>query len=464
MVNHRKLLLILILAASGLTASLLAHSGVVPLFPDGPPLRVSGLAADGGVSCSACHAGAAVNSGPGKAVIRAGRYTPGQKQRIQVAVSDPDAVRWGFELTARLASDPSRQAGSFTSANQFVRVRCDGGAPHPTDNRPYGILPPCGEGVVQWASQTVAGLLTGIRAGTVWEVEWTAPATDVGPVIFAAASNAANNDGTNRGDRIYTTTTTIGGPCNLSGTPRITGVSNAATASTTISPNSLISIFGSGFTAAGDRNLVADSDLLDGQVPGIFACLAVEINGKRAPIYFAQADQINAQAPVLEGTGSQRVRVLLNPGTANERASNDGTADLQFYSPAWFLTAPNNIAARTADGKILGDPAEIGGAVSAKPGDIVSLFGTGFGYTNPVWFAGDFSEGEAPLRDPYTITLGGTRLSASDILYAGLTPAFPGFYQVNLRIPQNAPDGLAVIILEIGGLRTQSGAGIPIRR
>ncbi|MFN0170237.1 MAG: choice-of-anchor V domain-containing protein [Bryobacteraceae bacterium] len=450
------------LALAGLPALLLAHAGGNPNFPDGPPLRVTGAPVDGGAACTACHAGQ-LNSGPGRVVIRSGRYTLGKAQRIQVDVRDPDASRWGFELVARLASDETKQAGSFRGGD-LVRVRCDGGTPHPINTRLYGTPPPCGEGVLQFASHTLAGTLTGARGGTTWEFEWTPPATDLGPVVFYAAANAANNSGNSQGDRIYATSTRVAGLCNLSTTPRITGVSNAAAASTTISPNSLISLFGSGFGAADEKTAVADSDLLDGKVPTDLGCLAVEVNGRRAPIYYAQADQINAQAPILEGTGSQQVRVILNPGTANERRSDAAPVNLQFYSPAWFLTAPNNIAARAADGKILGDPALIAGAVSAKPGDVVSLFGTGFGYTNPVWQPGEFSEGEAPLRDPYTITLGGTRVSASDILYAGLTPAFPGFYQVNLRIPANAPDGLAVVILEIGGLRTQTGAGILVRR
>lgn len=37
-----------------------------------------------------------------------------------------------------------------------------------------------------------------------WEFDWTAPSAGTGPVRFYAAGNAANNDGSDNGDRIYT--------------------------------------------------------------------------------------------------------------------------------------------------------------------------------------------------------------------------------------------------------------------
>ena len=89
----------------------------------GPPVGHTGAAVDGGQSCTQCHRTFALNSGAGKVSISTVSYTPGTKQNITVTVEDPDARRWGFQLTARLRSDDSKQAGTFTVTGN-VRVRC----------------------------------------------------------------------------------------------------------------------------------------------------------------------------------------------------------------------------------------------------------------------------------------------------------------------------------------------------
>jgi hypothetical protein len=42
-----------------------------------------------------------------------------------------------------------------------------------------------------------------------WSFKWTAPPTSTGKVTFYAAGNAANNDGAQTGDLIYTTSASI---------------------------------------------------------------------------------------------------------------------------------------------------------------------------------------------------------------------------------------------------------------
>ncbi len=449
----------------------MAHSGLSAAFPDGPPLKVTGMTTDGSENCTSCHNANRVanqpppNSGGGRVSIRAARYTPGVRQTVQVTIQDPAAVRWGFLLTARLASDETKPAGTLASSNADVRVRCDGGAPNAIDNRPYGVAAPCGAGVVNWASQTVAGLRTGQTGGMTFSVDWTPPATDVGAVMFYVAANAANGDGASRpGDNIYTASLKLPGPCDNSLTPQIKQISNAASGGNTVSPVALFSIYGIGLAKTGEQNMANDNDMVAGRVPTSFGCVAVEVNGIRAPIYYTQSDQINAQVPVINTAGAQQVRVIANPGTANEKASAPVNVNLQLYSPAWFQIAPDTIAAVTTDGRVLGDPAKLPGAVAAKPGDVVSLYGTGFGYTNPVWQPGEFADGRSQLRDRYTITAGSTALAASDILFAGLSPQFPGLYQVNIRIPTNAPNGPLPITLSIGGVSTQTGVSIPVQK
>ena len=70
-----------------------------------------------------------------------------------------------------------------------------------------------------------------------------------------------------------------------------------------------------------------------------------------------------------------------------------------------------------------------------KPGEVIELFGVGFGPTNPAVPAGQLYTGQgAPTVNPVTITIGGVPAIVS---FAGITEA--GLYQFNLTIPRTQP-------------------------
>lgn len=427
----------------------------------GPPVMRTGAPVDGGLNCTACHRGMAVNEGPGKVTINASGYHPGRRQTIRVIVEDPAALRWGFQLTARLASDETKPAGAFT-ANAGTLVRC------PPDNRfvPAGDMNGCG-GAPEFASHSAAATAPGTSGRREFEVEWTAPANNVGDVVFYAAGNAANNDGTNAGDHIYTAMRRVEAePCEDSGTPSVSGVGDAAAGKALISSNTIISLYGSSFADSSDKYGARKTDLVEGKVPTQLACVAVEVDGKRAPVFYVQNNQINAQAPFLLGGGPVEVRVIRDPGGRNEKRSAPFRIDIQQYSPAFFTFDGRALAARNASSNysIVANPSVVSSGVPAKPGDVVVLYGTGFGFTEPVYQPGEFPWDLAPLRDPYTIRIGGTTLARENILYAGLSAEAPGFYQFNLRLPDSVPDGDVPVVLSVGGLETQSGAYLPVKR
>lgn len=440
------------------TPLLSANSGANAAAP-APPMKRSGAAIDGGLTCMACHQGTAVNAGPGNVAIRAAAYTPGVKQMIEVVVTDPDALRWGFQLTARLASDETKQAGSFAQSAD-VLVRCDDGAVR-------GAASPCSAGQLQFASHTAAGTRAGTAGPRTYQVEWTPPAADLGAVMLYAAGNAANNNGNNQGDRIYTTSMRVASAgCTLSGTPRVTGVSSAATgAVANISPNGLISIFGSGFIAGSNSVTPGVNDLTaEGRWPTSLGCVAVEVGGRRAPVFFANATQINAQVPFVDPAAAVPVRVILNPGATGESKSADVNARVVANAPAFLTFNATSIAATTLSGQILADTAVVPGGVSAKPGDTVVLYGVGFGFTNPVFQPGETAGEAAPLRDAFTMSIGGSAVPAGNILYGGLSGGAPGLYQFNVKLPDTVADGNIPVSVTIGGVTTQTGTTIPVKK
>ncbi len=60
--------------------------------------------------------------------------------------------------------------------------------------------------------------------------------------------------------------------------------------------------------------------------------------------------------------------------------------------------------------------------------------------------------------------LGGVTIPKENVLYAGLSPDAPGFYQFNIRIPESVPDGDVPLMMSVGGADTQAGTTLPVKR
>lgn len=425
-------------------------------FSTGPPVRRTGAPVDGGLTCTACHPSfAPANSDArGSIVIDAQPYTPGSPQIIRVTVRHPDASQWGFQLTARRMNDLTKAAGTFT-VSDTVRVRCDDGRDAPCSS------------TTEFAEHLTPGKASG---SFTFDVRWTPPA-DTGDVVFYAAGNAANGDGTLFGDRIYTTSKTTSplasSPCALTARPSIRAVVSAASGQTGMASGSLLALFGTGFQATGASRAVMQGDLAGGMFPKQLACVAVEIGGVRTPLTYVQPDQINFQAPAsLTLTVPANLVVVLNPGAANELRSDVFSQVPVAYVPAFFTFNGKSVAAQFAGtASIVANPAVVASGRPAAPGDLITVYGTGFGPTNPGWQAGDLPDRASFLTATPTVLMGGVVLTPSDIFYAGLVPSqISGLYQFNLRIPAGVPDGDVPISITVGGVTTQAAATVPVKR
>jgi uncharacterized protein (TIGR03437 family) len=113
--------------------------------------------------------------------------------------------------------------------------------------------------------------------------------------------------------------------------------------------------------------------------------ISVTINGKSAFVGFISKEQINVQAP--DDTTQRPVSVVVaNHG----EVSAPFTAQLQPAAPALFQLGATSygIATRYPDYAVIGNPATVPGTVAAKPGDILTLWVTGLGPTQPREAAG----------------------------------------------------------------------------
>lgn len=149
----------------------------------GSPGGKSGSQGDSNVTCTDCHTGTATPiTGWITTNIPTGGYTPGTTYLITATGTHAGVVKFGFELTAETSTGSKIGTLAITEAsrtklcNQNKAVTHRSGGTAPTGN------------------------------SNTWTMNWTAPATDVGQIRFYGAFNAANGNGNNSGDVIYTST------------------------------------------------------------------------------------------------------------------------------------------------------------------------------------------------------------------------------------------------------------------
>jgi uncharacterized protein (TIGR03437 family) len=439
---------------------------VLLAYSTGGPIRMTGAPVDGGTDCSSCHnTYGPANSDPNGSVTITGLgdYIPGTVQELRVNVKHPSASRWGFQLTARTYNDLTQPAGSFVAQDSTVQVVCD-------DGSQLGSPAPCSGPLREFAEQTDAPR-TPVGQGYSFNVEWIPPAQETGAILFYVSAVAADGDLTAAGDRVYTNSYMIqlsaDASCSLSAMPTVRSAVNAGPHAGPFSPNSMVEVYGSNFQAGSRTRSITPSDLLPGYFPTVLSCVSVLINGVPAPITYIQQDQINIQAPSDTPIGTTSLTVVANAGKPNELRSAVATVATQAIAPSFFTFGTSgSIAAEFANtANIVANPSVVAGAQPAKPGDLITLYGTGFGPTSPSYTAGAIVSGVASTTNPVTVQIGDTILSPDDVLYAGLSPqSISGLYQINVRIPLTAPNGNLPVVATVAGVSSQTGATIPVEQ
>src|SRR5450759_381268 len=300
-----------------------------------------------------CHLGTTndpANKGSVSVAFPGGQtYVPGVKQHLVVTIADPAQRAWGFQLTARLASNTATLAGTFASTDQNTTLMCS-----LSDLNAFQALP-----FVSGKTQTCPASMTlqymehsqdgynaskGHTGSQTYEFDWKTPATNSGNVIVYVSGNAANGDLTVNGDHIYNTSFTLT-PAAAGNTPSIDvgGVVSAASFQPGIVPGSYVTIFGSNLSPVAFDSW--DKTIVNGKLPTSLDGVSVNIGSKPAFVYRIFPTQIDVQAPDA-GTGPVPVTVTTANGT-----SVAVTANVAAQSPAFFLWPGSQVVAtRNADG------------------------------------------------------------------------------------------------------------------
>jgi len=237
----------------------------------------------------------------------------------------------------------------------------------------------------------------------------------------------------------------------------INAVSNAADFLPVISPASWFSITGSNL--ASTTRTWNSTDFVNSRLPAQLDGVSVLVDGKPSFVSYVSPTQINAQVP--DSVSGPRLVQVINNGVA----SDTFTAQLQEYSPALF-TWPGNYAVATHTDFTLAAKANAFPArttVPAKPGEVIILWGTGCGPTNPAVPAGQLVPDDR-VHTLTTVPAVTIRGKAAEYLGGALAPRSAGLYQLAVRVPADAPDGDLPVVIGIGGVSSPADVLLTVKK
>jgi uncharacterized protein (TIGR03437 family) len=193
-------------------------------------------------------------------------------------------------------------------------------------------------------------------------------------------------------------------------------------------PNTFISIFGENL--AWSTRAVTAANLESNTLPISLGGVQVLIGPTHGYLVFVSPGQINVLVDSRLTAGTYQVRVL-----RDSVAGPPASIRIAETAPGLFAVADGFPVVTRPDGSLVTI------ANPARPGQIVILWATGLGSTNPPLRPGELARGAAPLQRSaeFQIALNGKVVPVGSVLYAGIAPGFAGLYQINLLLPDDTP-------------------------
>jgi uncharacterized protein (TIGR03437 family) len=228
-------------------------------------------------------------------------------------------------------------------------------------------------------------------------------------------------------------------------TPVITDVENGASFQSEYFGNSIWTIKGTNLASiTGSDNW--NNSIVNGQLPTSLDGVTVTFAQVPGYISYLSPTQINVVTP--------------NGGYGDVRVNNNGavSADFQAYppglsAPAFFVWPNNQVVATRTDYSYAVAPGTFAGltTVAAKPGDVLVLWGTGFGPTTPAVQDGVVVPGDQEYATSTVpaVTINGV---PATVYGAALAAGFAGLYQVAIQVPTTISAGTWPIMATVGSI------------
>jgi hypothetical protein len=333
-------------------------------FPQ-PPTGNTGAPGDG--NCSGCHNGSSTGGSTSVKFPSGLSYKPGVTQHLSVTVSDTTHSVWSFQLTARLASNTSSQAGSFTATDTANTVVQTSGS-----------------------AQDIETTNSGIQIST-WNLDWTPPSTNVGNVnLYLTGMGAGSPGGSTNGNGIYNASYML--------TPAAAATPDFSLAA---SPTSLTLTQGS----SGSSNITVTPQ-----------------NGFNSTVTLAASGLPSGVTPAFSSTGTMTLSASSTAATGSSTVTITGTSGSLIHTTTVSLTVNAAAAATlTATPTSLSFTAQPGGAAPASKNVSVGSSVAGLTFTTATsggstWLTATPAVGNAP--GTVSVSVNPTNLTAGS--YAGI--------------------------------------------
>ena len=234
------------------------------------------------------------------------------------------------------------------------------------------------------------------------------------------------------------------------------GIVNGASFQPGLVANSWGTIQGTGLSTVTDS---WDKFIVGGKLPTTVDNVTVMIGGKPAYIDYLSPTQINFLTPDI-AAGAAQVTVSTPSGT-----SSTYTVAVSQYGPAFFVWPNNQVVATRPDFSFVAQAGTFASAttIAAKPGDVLILWGTGFGPTSPAapdgqQVPGDQTYSTSTLPE---VTIGG---AAATVYGAALAPGYVGLYQVAIQVPPSLGNGSFAVVAKMGGVSSPTGVVLVVQQ
>ena len=198
-----------------------------------------------------------------------------------------------------------------------------------------------------------------------------------------------------------------------------------------VAPGGWLEIFGKDL--AGTTRSWQDSDFVSGRAPTVLDGVRVTVDGIPAYVAFISPGQINVQAPDGIRPGNVPVVVTSAAGASTPYVITAAARTPGLLAPASFAAGGKQYVAAIHSNLAFVGPANLVPGANfrpAVPGDVIVLYGVGFGATAPASLAGQ----PAPAGTLPNVVLQLGQVTVP-LAYAGASPGAYGLYQFNFTVP-----------------------------
>jgi uncharacterized protein (TIGR03437 family) len=215
-------------------------------------------------------------------------------------------------------------------------------------------------------------------------------------------------------------------------------------------PGMLASIFAYFGSRFGDKTVVFNTVPHPIPIPATLGDVQVLVNGVAAPLLYVSPSQINLQIPYETPVGAKPIEVRVVRASTGEVLASS-LFSIQNTSPGLFTTnstGNGQVAALNQDNTLNGP------GNPAKAGSVIQLFATGTGPLSGAPPDGEPAQGQVKTSQKPSVFINDGFIPASDVLYSGLAPGLVGVWQINARVPKNAPPGNVPVVIVFKGVNS----------